>query len=77
MGCKTWRLRDHGRIDVTDLPAQVADQRCDMAQQRATVGTLVAGIGIGDVGTEVAQRQCAPQRIRDGVQQGEFYPSSA
>jgi hypothetical protein len=67
---KPGRLRDHGGIDVADLPAALAHPLGRLAQQLDRVGTLETLVGVGKVAANVAQARAAEQRIGDRMEQG-------
>ena len=61
------RLRDHGRVDVADLPAGALDAPRRLGEQRQRVGALVLHVGVGEVMADVAERGGAEQRVGDRV----------
>ena len=62
------RLREHGCVDVADLPALFTDKRTDMAQQSQTVRTLVGRIGIRKMPADVSERERAEGKSVDAFE---------
>ena len=63
------RLCQHGRIQIAELPAALAHERGNVPQQRDAVRALVARVGVREVPPDVAERECAEQRIHDRVRE--------
>ena len=63
------RLRDHGAVDVADLPARRAHAARGLGQQHDGIGAAELRIGVGKVPADVAEPGRAEQRIGDRMQQ--------
>ena len=63
------RLRDHGAVDVADLPARAAHAARGLCQQRDRIRACELGVGIREVVADVAERRRAEQRVGDRVAQ--------
>ena len=63
------RLREHGRIQIAELPAAFAHERGNVPQQRDAVRALVARVGIRKMPPDVTERECAEQGIHDGMRE--------
>ena len=63
-------LRDHGAVDVADLPARSAHAPRGFGQQRDRIGALETFVGIGEMVANVAERRGAEQGFGDRVAQG-------
>ena len=63
------RLREHGRIQIAELPAALAHERGNVPQQRNAVRALVARVGIRKVLADVTERERTEQGIHDGMRE--------
>ena len=63
------RLREHGRIQIAELPAALAHERGNVPQQRNAVRALVARVGIWKMLADVTERERAEQGIHDGMRE--------
>ena len=61
-------LGDDGDVDVADTVSAVAQQRDDVAQEHARVGTGVGGVGVGEEVADVAEGGGAEQGVAEGVE---------
>ena len=63
------RLREHGRIQIAELPAALAHERGNVPQQRNAVRALVARVGIRKMFADITERERTEQGIHDGVRE--------
>ena len=69
MGHQLGRLCDHGAVDVADLPAVFLHPAQRRGQQDRRICAPKLRIGVGEMGTDVAERRRPQQRVGDGMQQ--------
>ena len=63
VGGKLGLLRQHGSVHIADLIALLADQRDDGSEQLEAVCSLIPGIVIGKMFTDIPQCQRTQQRV--------------